>query len=95
MQQIKQIISKLLGAQSATEQGLQPTPLVQMLREEGIEELLSKRCWINDDDDVISYSLWAKDLNKYWGKLLKDLKAFLQACKNIIQLEKRRFLTDT
>ena len=65
-----------------------------MSREEGIEELLLKRYQIDDDDDVISCDLWAKDFNKYWGKSLKNLEAFLWACKNVIQLEKRQFLID-
>ena len=65
-----------------------------MLREEGIEKLLSKRCQIDNDDNVIPCSPWVKDPDKYQGKSLKNLKAFLWACKNIIQLEKRRFLTD-
>ena len=66
-----------------------------MLREEDIEESLLKRHQINNDDNVISYSPQAKDLNKYQSKLLKNLETFLQACKNIIQLEKRQFLTNT
>ena len=60
-----------------------------MLREEDIEELLLKRCQINNDDNVIPCSPWAKDLNKYQSKSLKNLEIFLQACKNVIQLEKR------
>ena len=36
-----------------------------MLREEGIEKLLSKRCQINNDDNIISYGPQAKNLNKY------------------------------
>ena len=65
-----------------------------MSRKEGIEELLPKRYQINNDDNVISCGPQAKDPNKYQSKLLKDLEAFLQACKNVIQLEKKWFLTD-